>query len=97
MDKRLLRRQFDVTPFELQTLTGLPCGCVVADFRSTTLDVELVSIEAKGPHCQLDSHRRTECSGWACVVNWIRSRWTIFVRLRWLRDVSSAPQEASIG
>jgi len=42
--------------FELQTLTALPCGCVVADFYAHAVDVELVSIEAKGPHCLLDSH-----------------------------------------
>ena len=44
-------------PFELRTLTALPCGCVVADYRGTVLDVEMVSLEAKGPHCHLDSHR----------------------------------------
>ena len=43
-------------PFELCMLTALPCGCVASDFRSETLDVEFVSIEAKGPHCTLRSH-----------------------------------------
>ena len=43
-------------PFELRMLTGLPCGCVVADFQAVTIDVGLVSIEAKGPHCSLHDH-----------------------------------------
>lgn len=51
------------SPFELRTLTGLPCGCVVADYRATVLDLELVSLEAKGPHCHLDGHRAEEVIG----------------------------------
>ena len=44
------------TPFELQMLMALPCGCVVADFRARSIAVELVSLEAKGPHCMLTGH-----------------------------------------
>lgn len=44
------------TPFELQALMALPCGCVVADFRARTLDVDLVSLKAKGPHCPVQGH-----------------------------------------
>lgn len=51
------------SPFELRTLTALPCGCVVADYLATVLDLELVSIEAKGPHCHLDGHRAEEVIG----------------------------------
>ena len=43
-------------PFELRTLTALPCGCVVADYRATVLDVEMFSCEAKGPHCHTEGH-----------------------------------------
>ena len=50
-------------PFELRTLTALPCGCVVADYRGTVLDVQMVSLEAKGPHCHLDSHRADNVIG----------------------------------
>ena len=50
-------------PFELRTLTALPCGCVVADYRAKVLDVELVSIEAKVPHCHLDDHRAEDVIG----------------------------------
>ena len=45
-----------LTPFELQGLMALPCGCVVAGFRALTLSVDLVSLEAKGPRCQLEEH-----------------------------------------
>ena len=50
-------------PFELRTLTALPCGCVVADYRATVLDIEMVSLEAKGPHCHLDNHRAEDVLG----------------------------------
>jgi hypothetical protein len=43
-------------PFELQTLAALPCGCIVADYRAHVLDVDLVSLEAKGPHCMHPGH-----------------------------------------
>lgn len=46
-------------PFELYMLTEMPCGCVASDFLSQALDVEFVSIEAKGPHCTL----RSDASG----------------------------------
>lgn len=42
---------------ELLALESLPCGCVAGDFRALPLDVEIVSIEAKGPHCNLHDHR----------------------------------------
>ena len=55
--KRTASRTTDaLTPFESCTLTALPCGCVVGDFRAELMDVELVSIEAKGPHCLRSSH-----------------------------------------
>ncbi len=55
--KRTASRTPDaLTPFESCTLTALPCGCVVGDFRAELMDVELVSIEAKGPHCLRSSH-----------------------------------------
>lgn len=54
--KRLDSKASRQAHFELCMLTALPCGCVVSDFRSETLDVEFVSIEAKGPHCTLSSH-----------------------------------------
>jgi len=44
------------TVFELEALEGLPCGCVAAAYRARPLDVAVVSLEAKGPHCILSGH-----------------------------------------
>ena len=52
-----------VTPFELQALMALPCGCVVADFRARTLAVDLISLEAKGPRCTLETHAAGDVLG----------------------------------
>lgn len=38
-------------------LSTLPCGCVAADYRALTLTVDLVALEAKGPHCTRPEHR----------------------------------------
>ncbi len=51
------------SPFELRTLTALSCGCVVAGFHARTIDVELVSVEAQGPHCGLENHRAGQVLG----------------------------------
>ena len=45
------------SPFELLTLAALPCGCVAADYRAPTLAVDLIALEAKGPHCTVPDHR----------------------------------------
>ena len=45
------------TPFELLMLSALPCGCVAADYRAPTLAVDLIALEAKGPHCPMPDHR----------------------------------------
>ena len=47
--KRLDSKASRQAHFELCMLTALPCGCVVSDFRSETLDVEFVSVEANSP------------------------------------------------
>ena len=41
---------------ELMELDGLPCGCVVAAFRARPWDLAVVSVEAKGPHCNHVEH-----------------------------------------
>ena len=51
------------SPFELRTLTSLSCGCVVADFHARMMDVELVSVEAQGPHCDFENHRAGQVLG----------------------------------
>jgi hypothetical protein len=44
-------------PYALDTLHALPCGCVAAVFRSQPGDVEMVSLEARGPHCVYSQHQ----------------------------------------
>lgn len=41
---------------ELETLQLLPCGCVTAVRRARPWEFIVVSIEAKGPHCNLAPH-----------------------------------------
>lgn len=43
-------------PFELLMLAALPCGCVTADYRASSMDVDLISLEVKGPHCTMAEH-----------------------------------------
>lgn len=43
-------------PFELLTLAALPCGCIAADYRASSIDVDLIALEAKGPHCTMSEH-----------------------------------------
>jgi hypothetical protein len=45
------------SPLELETLQLLPCGCVTAIRRVRSWEFLVVSIEAKGPHCNLAAHR----------------------------------------
>jgi hypothetical protein len=44
-------------PLELEALQLLPCGCVTSVGRVRPWDFLVVSIEAKGPNCILQSHR----------------------------------------
>lgn len=39
------------TRLELESLQSLPCGCVSAAYRALPWSVEMVRLEAKGPHC----------------------------------------------
>lgn len=38
-------------PYALDTLHALPCGCVAAVYRTQPSDTEILSLEARGPHC----------------------------------------------
>jgi hypothetical protein len=42
--------------YALDTLHALPCGCVAAVYRTQPLDTEIVSLEARGPHCVYSDH-----------------------------------------
>ena len=43
-------------PFELLMLAALPCGCVTADYRAMSMNVDLIALEVKGPHCTMSEH-----------------------------------------
>ena len=42
--------------FELRDLEALPCGCVAADYVARLLSLDVVAVEAKGPHCTVRGH-----------------------------------------
>lgn len=43
--------------YALDALHALPCGCVAAVYRTQPLDLEMVSLEARGPHCVYAQHQ----------------------------------------
>ncbi|MGQ0737051.1 MAG: hypothetical protein ACT4QD_25810 [Acidobacteriota bacterium] len=43
--------------YTLDALHALPCGCVAAVFRAPSLDLEFVSLEARGPLCLHVQHQ----------------------------------------
>lgn len=42
--------------YAFDSLHALPCGCVAALYRSQPRDVQLVAVEARGPHCVYREH-----------------------------------------
>ena len=42
--------------FEFEAFKSLPCGCVAAVHRTLDPGLNVVSLEAKGPHCILAGH-----------------------------------------
>ena len=45
-----------MTRLELESLESLPCGCVSAAYRAMPWAIDLVRLEAKGPHCVNGDH-----------------------------------------
>lgn len=43
-------------PYALDALQPLPCGCVAGVYRARLSDVEVVAVEARGPHCLHKNH-----------------------------------------
>jgi hypothetical protein len=43
--------------FQLETLERLPCGCIVAIQTVRPSHVTVVSLETKGPYCNIAPHR----------------------------------------
>ena len=50
-------RARQLPPYALDALHALPCGCVAAVFRTAPHDTEIVSLEARGPHCVHSQHQ----------------------------------------
>jgi hypothetical protein len=50
-------RARQVPQYALDALHALPCGCVAAVYRAEPLDMEVVSLEARGPHCVYAQHQ----------------------------------------
>jgi hypothetical protein len=42
--------------YTLDALHALPCGCVAAVYRALPLNMEVVALEARGPHCLHAQH-----------------------------------------
>jgi hypothetical protein len=42
--------------YAFDSLRALPCGCVAAIYRTHPWDVEVVALEARGPHCVYHEH-----------------------------------------
>ncbi len=51
------RQPLHYTLDALHALHALPCGCVAAVYRTQPLDTELLSLEARGPHCIYSQHQ----------------------------------------
>lgn len=43
--------------YSLDALHALPCGCVAAVYKTHPWDLELISLEARGPHCVDSQHQ----------------------------------------
>jgi hypothetical protein len=44
--------------YAFDSLRALPCGCVAAVYRTHPWDVEVVALEARGPHCLYHQHEQ---------------------------------------
>lgn len=44
------------TDYAFDSLHPLPCGCVAAVYRTHPWDVQVVAVEARGPHCVRHDH-----------------------------------------
>jgi hypothetical protein len=42
--------------YAFHSLRALPCGCVAAIYRTRPWDLEVVALEARGPHCFYHEH-----------------------------------------
>jgi hypothetical protein len=43
--------------YTLDALHALPCGCVAAVYKTQPWDLEVIALEARGPHCVYWQHQ----------------------------------------
>jgi hypothetical protein len=55
--RRAQTRARQAPQYALDALHALPCGCVAAVYKTQIADVELISLEARGPHCVYSQHQ----------------------------------------
>jgi hypothetical protein len=51
--------------YAFDTLHALPCGCVAAVYKARMFEVEVLSLEARGPHCLYAQHQAGRVLGMA--------------------------------
>lgn len=56
-------RRHDSPHYALSALHSLPCGCVAAVFLVQPADAEVISLEARGPHCLDAQHQAGQVVG----------------------------------
>jgi hypothetical protein len=56
MLERLLQMSRLSTRLEFEAFEALPCGCVAGAYRAMPWELNLVRLEAKGPHCRHSEH-----------------------------------------
>jgi hypothetical protein len=44
------------THYAFDSLHAMPCGCVAAVYRTHPREVQVVAVEARGPHCVHQQH-----------------------------------------
>ena len=44
------------TQYAFTSFHALPCGCITGVYRTRPWDVEVVALEAQGPHCHSEQH-----------------------------------------
>jgi hypothetical protein len=53
-----IRGHVSAAHYAFDSLRALPCGCVAAIYRTRPWDLEVVALEARGPHCVHFQHEQ---------------------------------------
>ena len=49
-------RSRQTASYAVDSLHALPCGCVAAVYRTQPFDLDVIAVEARGPHCVNRQH-----------------------------------------